>query len=122
MSVKSKIALREKRHRRVRRKVSGSAECPRMAVYVSNRHMYVQFIDDTASSTLAGISSVTSEGHANIAVAAQLGADAATAAKAKGIGRVVVDRGGFKFHGRVKQIVDSAVENGLTIKKEADAT
>ncbi len=90
-----------------------------MAIFVSSRQMYVQFIDDTASCTLAAASTIKLDGAANIEMAKKLGEAAAEVAKSKEIGHVVVDRGGFKFHGRVKQIVDSAVEGGLTIAKEA---
>ena len=114
---------REKRHMRLRQRVIGSAERPRMSICISNKHMYVQFIDDAAGNTLAQASSLK-ETKANLEVAKKLGAAAAEAAKAKGITRVVVDRGGFKFTGRVAAIVASAVENGLVISdkpaKEAE--
>lgn len=89
-----------------------------MAINISGRQMYVQFIDDEAGGTLASASTVKMEGTPNIELAKKLGTLAADAAKAKGIGCVVVDRGGFSFRGRVKQIVESAVEGGLTIEKE----
>ena len=114
---------RKKRHMRLRQRVIGSAEKPRMSICISNKHMYVQFIDDAAGNTLAQASSLK-ETKANLEVAKKLGAAAAEAAKAKGITRVVVDRGGFKFTGRVAAIVASAVENGLSISdkpaKEAE--
>jgi len=114
---------RRKRHMRLRQRVIGSAERPRMSICISNKHMYVQFIDDAAGNTLAQASSLK-ESKANLEVAKKLGAAAAEAAKAKGITRVVVDRGGFKFTGRVAAIVASAVENGLSISdkpaKEAE--
>ena len=114
---------RKKRHMRLRQRVIGSAERPRMSICVTNKHMYVQFIDDAAGNTLAQASSLK-ESKANLEVAKKLGAAAAEAAKAKGITRVVVDRGGFKFTGRVAAIVASAVENGLSISdkpaKEAE--
>ncbi len=114
---------RAKRHLRLRQRVIGSAERPRMSICVTNKHMYVQFIDDAAGNTLAQASSLK-ETKANLEVAKKLGAAAAEAAKAKGISRVVVDRGGFKFTGRVAAIVASAVENGLSISdkpaKEAE--
>ena len=114
---------RAKRHLRLRQRVIGSVERPRMSICVTNKHMYVQFIDDAQGHTLAQASSIK-EPKANLEVAKKLGAAAAEAAKAKGITRVVVDRGGFKFTGRVAAIVASAVENGLSISdkpaKEAE--
>jgi large subunit ribosomal protein L18 len=114
---------RAKRHLRLRQRVIGSAERPRMAICVTNKHMYVQFIDDAQGHTLAQASSIK-EPKANLEVAKKLGAAAAEAAKAKGISRVVVDRGGHPFTGRVAAIVASAVENGLSISdkpvKEAE--
>ena len=110
---------RKKRHMRLRQRVIGSAERPRMSICISNKHMYVQFIDDAAGNTLASASSIK-EQKANLEVAKNLGAKAAEAAKAAGISTVVVDRGGFKFTGRVAAIVESAVAGGLSIsaKKE----
>ena len=123
MKVKTQKDYRVRRHLRLRRKVKGTAERPRMSVFISDAHMYVQFIDDAAGNTLAQASSLK-ESKANLEVAKKLGAAAAEAAKAKGITRVVVDRGGFKFTGRVAAIVASAVENGLSISdkpaKEAE--
>ena len=123
MKVKNLKDYRVRRHLRLRKKVKGTAERPRMSVFLSNKHAYVQFIDDVAGNTLAQASSLK-ESKANLEVAKKLGAAAAEAAKAKGITRVVVDRGGFKFTGRVAAIVASAVENGLSISdkpaKEAE--
>ena len=114
---------RQKRHLRLRQRVIGTAEKPRMSLCVSNKHMYVQFIDDTVGNTLASASTIK-ETKCNIEIAKKLGAAAAEAAKAKGIKMVVVDRGGFKFTGRIAAIVDAAVENGLSISdkpaKEAE--
>ena len=90
-----------------------------MCVFVSNKHMYVQFIDDTAASTLASVSTVlkemkdVSQGKNTVAVAKQLGRSAAKAAKGKGIETVVFDRGGFAFKGRVKALADAARDGGL---------
>ena len=112
---------RAKRHLRLRQRVVGTAEKPRMSICVTNTHMYVQFIDDDAGRTLASASSLK-EKKANLEVAKSLGAAAAAAAKAAGIATVVVDRGGFKYTGRVAAIVESAVEAGLSIgasKEEA---
>ena len=110
---------RQKRHLRLRQKVVGTAERPRMSICVTNKNMYVQFVDDDAQKTLASASSLK-EKKANLEVAKTLGAAAAAAAKAAGISLVVVDRGGNKYTGRVAAIVDAAVEAGLMIsaKKE----
>ena len=110
---------RQKRHLRLRQRVVGTAERPRMSICVTNKHMYVQFIDDDAGNTLAQANTLKDE-KANTEVAKALGARAAEAAKAAGISTVVVDRGGFKYTGRIAAIVDSAVEAGLSIsaKKE----
>ena len=114
---------RRKRHMRLRQRVIGSAERPRMSICISNKHMYVQFIDDAAGNTLASASSIK-EQKANLEVAKNLGAAAAEAAKAKGIKRIVVDRGGHPYTGRVAAIVEEAVANGLSISdkpaKEAE--
>ena len=110
---------RQKRHLRLRQRVIGTAARPRLSICVSNKHMYVQFIDDDAGRTLAQANTLKDE-KANTEVAKSLGARAAEAAKAAGISTVVVDRGGFKYTGRIAAIVDSAVEAGLSIsaKKE----
>jgi len=108
------------RHKRVRRKVSGTADRPRMAVSVSNRYMYVQFVDDLSGATLASISSMGIDGPRNVGTAKKLGQAVAALAKERGISRAVVDRGGFRYHGRIKALVEAAVEGGLSIKsKEA---
>ena len=110
---------RQKRHQRLRQRVIGTAERPRMSICVTNKNMYVQFIDDDAGKTLAQANTLKDE-KANTEVAKALGARAAEAAKAAGISTVVVDRGGFKYTGRVAAIVESAVEAGLSVsaKKE----
>ena len=110
---------RQKRHLRLRQRIVGTAERPRMSICVTNKNMYVQFIDDDAGKTLASASSLKGTKN-NLEVAKNLGQAAAAAAKAAGITTVVVDRGGFKYTGRVAAIVESAVEAGLSIstKKE----
>lgn len=116
MNLNSKSDYRVRRHMRLRRKVCGSAERPRMCVFVSGRHMYVQFIDDAASRTLASASTQAGElkgGKANVEMAKKLGAAAAAAAKATGIAQVVFDRGGFAYAGRVKALAEAARESGL---------
>ena len=110
--------FRRRRHLRIRKRIRGTAVRPRMAIFVSNRRLYVQFIDDDAAMTLASASSIPSDGGRNVEAAKRLAARAAEAAMAKGIREVLVDRGGFRFHGCVRQIVESAVEAGLSIRRE----
>jgi large subunit ribosomal protein L18 len=115
MSVKTKEQARQRRHRRVRAKVSGTAERPRLAVYRSNAHIYAQLIDDHAGRTLAAASSgvkdlvKTSRADGPSAVGKLI----ADRAKAAGIETVVFDRGGYLYHGRVKALADAAREGGL---------
>lgn len=112
---------RNRRHMRLRQRVKGTAVRPRMAICVSNKHMYVQFIDDGAMHTLASTSTLKETKHCNLETAKLVGEQAAIVAKEKGISIVVVDRGGLKFHGRVKQIVDAATAAGLRISdRDAD--
>jgi large subunit ribosomal protein L18 len=111
MSIKTKKEYRVRRHRRVRKKMAGTAERPRMAVYRSNKRIEVQFIDDDARITLAGVSTAGK----NAEAAKALGTKAAEAAKAKGIETVVFDRGGFAFGSNLKALADSAREAGLNI-------
>jgi large subunit ribosomal protein L18 len=97
----------------VRKRVSGTAERPRLAVFRSNRHIYAQLIDDVNGRTLASAGSVGVSDGDKSAVAKRVGADLATKAKAAGVTTVVFDRGGFRFHGRVKALADAAREGGL---------
>ena len=110
---------RQKRHLRLRQRVIGTAARPRMSICVTNKNMYVQFIDDDAQKTLAQANTLKDE-KANLEVAKALGAKAADAARAAGISMVVVDRGGRKFAGRVAAIVEALVAGGIAIsaKKE----
>jgi len=109
---KERKISREHRHTRVRKKVRGSAERPRLAVFRSNRYLYVQVISDDTGSTLAAASTVTA-GKGNVDAAKQLGRDIAERCKALSIATVVFDRGGYKYHGRVQAIADAAREAGL---------
>jgi large subunit ribosomal protein L18 len=113
MKVISRKVNRIQRHERLRRKVNGTAARPRMAVMVSNRRIYVQFIDDGEGRTLASAVSPAEKRAVNVALAKQVGVLAAEAAKAKGIEAVVFDRGGFQYHGRIKALADAAREAGL---------
>jgi large subunit ribosomal protein L18 len=118
MKVKTRKELRAQRHKRVRAKVKGSAACPRLSMMISTRHMYAQLIDDDAGVTLASASSLQ-DGNPRVETAKALGQQLGEAAKAKGLARFVVDRGGYRFHGRVKALVDGVLEAGLTNVKEA---
>lgn len=118
MSVKAgRNARRVRIHRRIRRKVTGSSERPRLAVYRSTKHIYVQVIDDSEGKTLAAASSAeknTSVANGgNVAGAKDLGKLIADRAKDKGITKVVFDRGGFLYHGRIKALAEAAREAGL---------
>ena len=109
-------AQRLKRHKRVRGKISGTAEMPRLNVFRSEANIYAQVIDDTTGMTLASASSLDKaiEGYGgNIAAAAAVGKLVAERALAKGIENVVFDRGGYLYHGRVQALADGAREGGL---------
>ncbi|GAB2025234.1 50S ribosomal protein L18 [Lactovum odontotermitis] len=103
---------RQKRHTRVRGKISGTAERPRLNVFRSNTNIYAQLIDDVAGVTLASASSMKEAG-TKTEQAAKVGAAIAKAAKAKKIEEVVFDRGGYLYHGRVQALAEAARENGL---------
>jgi len=121
MSLKNRKEQRAVRHQRIRRRISaGTAERPRMAIFVSNRYMYVQFIDDAAMATLASASTLKAGAKCNLEGAKVLGEAAAKAAQEKGIRTVVVDRAGYKYHGRVKTIVESAIAAGLSITAKTE--
>ena len=109
----SKIARRKKIKTRIRGKVSGTAERPRMSVFRSNKGIYVQLIDDLNGRTLAAASSKGLEGGTKTEVSAKVGKEIAKIAKDKGIETVVFDRNGYLFHGRVKSLADAAREAGL---------
>lgn len=113
---KDSNAQRLKRHKRVRAKISGTAQCPRFCVYRSLKNIYVQIIDDTTGTTLVSASSVEKDfGNAggNKEDAKKVGLIAAERALAKGISEVVFDRGGYIYHGRIKELADGAREGGL---------
>lgn len=118
MSAKTRIA-RKRRHRRVRMKISGTPDRPRLNVYRSSKHIYAQVIDDTEGTTLAAASTVDKElksevsGKGKKEQAEIVGKTVADRAKAAGISTVVFDRGGYQYHGRVKALAKSAREGGL---------
>lgn len=107
--------LRQKRHVRVRNKVSGTKDCPRLNVFRSNSHIFAQIIDDETHSTLVSSSSVELKlkNGGNVEGAKLVGTDIAKKAKKAGITNVVFDRGGYQYHGRVSALAESARENGL---------
>lgn len=117
----SKRALRRKiRHRRIRKRVFGEDQRPRLSVFRSHKHMYVQLIDDVSEKTLLGCStkderlnSVKQGGNINAAI--ELGRLVADEAKKKGISKVVFDRGGYIYHGRIKAFADAVREGGLNV-------
>ena len=115
----SRDAHRRQVHRRVRRSVSGTPERPRLCVYRSLDHIYAQVIDDQNQRTLASASSVDKEtrtqikGGGNIAAAKLVGKIIAERAKAAGVDKVVFDRGGYRYHGRVQALAGAAREAGL---------
>lgn len=107
---------RERRHKRVRTKISGTTECPRLCVFRSNTNLYAQIIDDTKGTTLVQASTLDKEvktKHSNKEAAKEVGALIAKRALAKKIENVVYDRGGYVYHGVVKELAESAREAGL---------
>jgi large subunit ribosomal protein L18 len=116
-----KATRQTRRKRRVRKKVFGTSERPRLSVYRSLNHIYAQLIDDLDGRTLVSVSSVSKDlrsevGHGgNRSAAAKVGAALAERAKAKGITQVAFDRNGYKYHGRVKALADAAREGGLKV-------
>ena len=115
ISKESKNISRVRRHARVRSKISGTKECPRLCVYRSNKNIEAQLIDDVNRVTLVASSSMSLklENGSNIEAAAKVGADIANKAKAKKIKKVVFDRSGYIYHGRIKALAEAAREAGL---------
>ena len=111
----SKNDLRKKRHARVRNKISGTAECPRLNVFRSNTQIFAQIIDDVKGVTLVSSSSVELKikNGGNVEGAKLVGKDIAEKAKKLKIKNVVFDRGGYLYHGRVQALAEAARENGL---------
>ena len=119
VSKESRSKIREAKHRRMRNRLSGTAERPRLAVFRSNNHMYAQIIDDDAQNTLVAASTLEKDVKAelektnNKEAAAYLGTVIAKKAQEKGIKTVVFDRGGFIYQGKIKALADAAREAGL---------
>jgi len=116
ISKPDKNKLRQKRHKRIRRNLSGTAERPRLSVFRSNKNIYAQLIDDVEGVTLASASSLDTDvsGDSKVEEAASVGTLIAKRAKDKDVSVVVFDRGGYQYHGRVKALADAARENGLS--------
>ena len=111
-----KKEIRNRIHRRIRRKLSGTEARPRLAVFRSVAHIYAQVIDDVAGKTLVSASTVDKGGKTNggnVAAAKAIGKLVAERAKEKGVKAVVFDRGGYQYHGRIKALADAAREAGL---------
>ena len=119
MATKKKLSPLKMRHKRIRKKVAGTPERPRLAVHFSGRHITAQVIDDTIGTTLASANTTEpdlradKEMRANVVTATKVGKLVAERAKARNITKVVFDRGGFIYHGKVKALADAAREGGL---------
>ena len=116
MSTLNRKLVRSKVRRRIRKKIFGTAERPRLAIHYSNKNIYAQIIDDTSGVTITAASTLDAEienGTANKATSEKVGSLIAKRAKEKNIESVVFDRGGFVFHGKIKALADAAREEGL---------
>ena len=117
--IKTQADRRARRHLRVRKRVHGTAARPRLVVFRSSKHIYAQVVDDDKGVTLVGAADTSEgiqiEGSGKTAKSHALGRLIATRAKEKGIARVVFDRGGYQYHGRVKAVADGARKGGLEL-------
>jgi len=124
MARKDRAEVRRAVHTRIRRKVRGTAERPRLAIFRSLNHIYAQLVDDDAGTTLASASTTEKDLRGgtggNVEAARRVGRAIAERALAKGVEQVVFDRGGFRYHGRVRALAEAAREAGLN-KNEAPA-
>jgi large subunit ribosomal protein L18 len=119
---KSRDALRRKRHSRIRLTLAGTPERPRLSVFRSSKHIYAQVVDDSTGRTLAAASSreaaakvASGDGGGKLAPAHAVGKALAERAKAAGVSSVVLDRGGYQYHGRVRSLAEGAREGGLDL-------
>jgi large subunit ribosomal protein L18 len=111
--VERKAHLRAKRKKRIRGRLEGTTERPRLSVYRSAKHMFAQVIDDVTGKTLASVGSFSMDKRATREVCAELGKSLAAKCKEKSIGKIAFDKNGFAYHGRVKAFADGAREGGL---------
>ena len=125
MAKKDKAAVRRAVHTRIRRRVRGTQERPRLAIFRSLNHIYAQVIDDERAVTIASASTVEKDLRGttggNLEAAQRVGRAIAERALAAGVEQVVFDRGGFRFHGRIKALTDAAREAGLNKNERAEA-
>jgi large subunit ribosomal protein L18 len=113
MNIKLKRQNRHKRHKRVRAKISGTSAKPRLSVFRSNKHIYLQLINDEKKATLLSASDINLKNKKKTEKAKEVGMEIAKKALAKKILRVIFDKGGYKYHGRVKAAAEGAREGGL---------
>jgi large subunit ribosomal protein L18 len=111
--MQKKVTGRARRKLRIRKKVQGTTQRPRLAVFRSAKHIYAQVIDDTQGTTIAHASSVVGSGASKVEAAKSVGDAVAKACIDKGVDQVVFDRGGYRYHGRVRALAESAREAGL---------
>jgi large subunit ribosomal protein L18 len=115
--IKTSADQRYRRHLRVRKKIAGTPERPRLVVFRSSKHIYAQLVDDERGLTLAGVADTSEgvqvDGKGKVARSFAVGKLIAAKAKEKGIAKVVFDRGGYQYHGRVKAVADGARKGGL---------
>lgn len=117
MKLKNRLDYKQRRHRRLRQKLRGNASCPRMSVCITNKHIYVQFIDDETGTTIAAFSTLSLENKfkLNLETAKMAGRKVSEMALSKGIKKAVFDRGGHTYGGRVKAIAEAARETGIKL-------
>ena len=113
ITLNKRNAIRQRIHARIRQKMAGTAERPRLNVYRSLNHIYAQVIDDQKGETLVSASSIKLKTGGNVASAKEIGKAVAEQAVKQGIKKVVFDRGGYLYHGRIKALADAAREAGL---------
>ena len=119
MAKATRLVTRRRLHQRIRKKITGSSDRPRLNVYFSGQHIYAQIIDDAVGQTLAAVATTEKEWkskttrRANVSTATEVGKLIAQRAKNKKIETVIFDRGGLKYHGKVKALADAAREEGL---------
>ena len=110
---RTKTEKRARRHIRVRKKLSGTAERPRLVVFRSLKHIYAQLVDDATGKTIVTVSDLTIDSGKKLERASAVGKAVAARAKEMGLARVVFDRAGYRYHGRIKAVADGAREGGL---------